>query len=182
MHDRLAMYDSLQCSFLRIKKPPKQKKCPVCGPAATIKSMEDSQNASEAARGPSCSIGNGRETSPSLPECSVASCSEYAKVRNEGEPHVLLDVRVREQFEICSLEGAINMPLESLKDNLHVVAELSEGTKPVYCLCRRGIASVAATSILNLAAATHPNLHSVKNIDGGLDAWRKEVDSSFPKY
>lgn len=178
MYDRLLMYDSLQCSFLRIKKPPKQPKCPICGPEATIKSMENSENVSRAARGPSCNF----YSPPSILDSLQVSCKEYKEIREEGKPHVLLDVRVREQFELCCLEGAVNVPLGSLEDQLRLVEDLSDGTKTVYCVCRRGIASVKATNILIEAALKHPRIHSTKNVKGGLNSWREEVDGSFPKY
>lgn len=180
------MYDSLSCSFLRIKKPPKQASCQVCGSRATIKNMDDSHEKTLGARGPSCQMNrmsdsksDASDGEKSLP---AISCSEYAKLRKSGTPHVLLDVRAREQFDLCTLSGATNIPLEILRDNLGDVERLSKGTKPVYCLCRRGIASVAATKILNDAAADHPNIHSATDISGGLDSWRRDVDHQFPKY
>jgi adenylyltransferase/sulfurtransferase len=141
--------------------------------------MSDSGKASESIRGPSCST---TATISSVQASSSISCTEYSEVRRNGEAHVLLDVRVQEQFDLCSLEGSINLPLEKLEEKLSFVEELSEGTKPVYCLCRRGIASASATTILNAAMENFPNLHSVKNIEGGLDSWRKKVDKTFPKY
>ena len=173
------MYDSLQCSFLRIKKPPKQPNCPVCGPKATIRSMEDSIAASESARGPSCTV---KLTTRSLPETDEISCVDYYQIRKKGDAHILLDVRVPEQYELCALPEAINIPVNELQEKLDDVAKLSDGTKPVYCLCRRGIASATATAIIREALHQHPSIHSVKNIRGGLNAWRAQVDESFPKY
>lgn len=178
MHDKLTMYDSLACSFLRIKKPPKQPKCPVCGPNATIKSMEDYHEVSQAMRGPSCGVLVKPEVSPAL----QISCVDYKTVRDNGEPHILLDVRVKEQYDLCSLKGAVNLPLAHLEQNLSLIGELSGGNKTIYCLCRRGIASVQATKVLEKAMKDHPQIHSVKNIEGGLDSWRTKVDKKFPKY
>jgi len=62
------------------------------------------------------------------------------------------------------------------------LANMSNGCKPIYCVCRRGIASVAATNIISKAALEHPNIYSVKNIVGGLNSWRLKVDGTFPKY
>ena len=132
-------------------------------------------------------------------ECTV-SCQEYNRIRNDEEPHVLIDVRVKEQFDMCALDGAINIPLASLPDQLDAIEELSAGgSKPVYCICRRGIASVEAVNILCEAEAeeakqasssttkptpttTRRKIRSVKNITGGLNAWQEQVDESFPKY
>ena len=195
MSEKLVMYDSLGCSFLRIKKPPKQSKCPACGPQPTIRCMEDSDNASSTARGPSCPIlqknnyGGVVINAIKLPPTLQVTCTQYnEEIVQRKIPHILLDVRVQEQFELCSLKNSINIPLENLSDNIKRLEQMSNGVKPIYCLCRRGIASAAATRLLSdvttgeTGASLGPKIHSVKNIEGGLDVWRKHVDSTFPKY
>ena len=179
MSQHLSMYDSLRGSFLRIKKPPRQAKCIVCGPNSTIKSMAESAAVSKQARGPGCSISFAAHC---LPEGRQVTPEEYEKIRQSVEPHILLDVRVREQFDLCSLAGAVNINLRDLEGRVDEVEALSGGTKPVYCLCRRGIASAAATQFLNDVLLEHPKIHSVINIKGGLDEWRRKVDKSFPTY
>ena len=180
LSDRLLMYDSSECSFIRIKKPPKQQKCPVSGTNPTIKSMEESYAASEKARGPSCCAMNmaREEISDSL----CISCEEYDQIRHDGEEHVLLDVRVKEQFDLVSLPGAINIPLHSITQQMEEISNLADGSKPIYCICRRGIASVTATNIIAKAAHEFPNISTVKNVNGGLNSWQAKVDETFPKY
>ena len=172
--DRLLLYDALQGSFLSIQKPPKPStKCPLCGPQATIHSMEDSRCASASTRGPSCNVEC--DIPPLDPNYNV-TCQEYQRLRDEQQNHVLLDVRAKEQFALCALEGAVNIPLEDLPDQLDQL--VSEPQLPVYCICRRGRASVAATQLL---LQQNPKW-TVRNIQGGLNAWRDTVDPSFPKY
>ena len=220
MHDRLVMYDSLRCSFFNIKKPPKQPKCPVCSECdgkddggIKIRSLQDSYRVSQAARGPtSCPLkpskkksggGEGNDDTqdfvptlhglPPIPDFLSISCSDYHnQVRKAGVDHILLDVRSKEQFELCHLKGAINIPLANLSKELHHVQELSNGVKPVYCICRRGIFSTTATLMLHEKAAENNSvsdeadvrhlIRSVQNITGGLQSWRQEVDTMFPKY
>eukprot|EP00536_Pseudo-nitzschia_multiseries_P000344 jgi/Psemu1/293997/fgenesh1_pm.5_\ len=180
MSDRLLMYDSLQCSFMRIKKPPRQQQCPVCGTEPTITSMEESFAASEMARGPSsCSVKTSR---PKIPDHLSLSCEEYSRIRDRGEDHVLIDVRVKEQFDLCSLPGAINIPLGTIAEEMEQLSKLSDGVKPIYCICRRGNASVAATNKIVENAHKYPEICSVKNITGGLASWRSNVDETFPNY
>jgi rhodanese-related sulfurtransferase len=50
----------------------------------------------------------------------------------------------------------------------------------LYVICRRGVDSTAAALLL-LKEYGVPAC-SVFNITGGLDAWRKEVDPTFPSY
>ena len=178
MHDRLLMYNSSACSFYTIKKPKRSSKCPVCGPNATIQKMADSESELKEARGPMANEESCARTI--LPSGVSISCSDFWNIRQQGIPHVLLDVRVAQQFEMCALDGAINIPLANLQNELDRVAELSGGQKVVYCICRRGIASAEATKLLLDAARS--GIHSVRNVTGGLTAWHDQVDGSFPKY
>lgn len=179
MSKRMLHYDSLQTSFTSFKKPQKQPKCIVCGPYAIIRSMKDSQSNLETVRGPdssACNLLMADEDDDSI------SCADYMSIRDTAAAHVLLDVRVEKQFEMCSIEGSLNIPLAKIPENLGRIQELSAGSKTVYCICRRGIASVQATSLLLKARKDYPAIHSVRNIAGGLQAWQKAVDFNFPKY
>ena len=187
MKDRLLMYDSLQCSFLNIKKPSKQPNCPVCGENPTIRTMEDSDKDLESARGPATC---GMYTPSPLEKEYQISCIGYHNIRKEQQPHILLDVRVEEQYNLCSLENSINIPLASLPNNLDRVEKLSDGWfKPIYCMCRRGVLSVEATKLLNdhirqrkQEKTDDGSILPARNINGGLEAWRSQVDELFPKY
>jgi len=180
MHDRLLMYDSLNCSFLNIKKPPRRKNCAVCSEeeeVTIIKSMEDSAKSLENVRGPSvCAV---KPHDNVLPEENKISCVKYNEVRQSNQPHVLLDVRVPQQYEMCSLDGSINLPLGQLQSKLDMVEKLSNnGELPVYCLCRRGIASAAAVKVIQ--ESTYKG--KVYNIEGGLTSWVQSVDTEFAQY
>lgn len=50
-------------------------------------------------------------------------------------------------------------------------------TKPMYCVCRRGIDSRSAVALL-----TKAGFQTVKDIKGGLTKWSKVVDPEFPTY
>mmetsp|Transcript_59971 Transcript_59971/g.89058 ORF Transcript_59971/g.89058 Transcript_59971/m.89058 type:complete len:392 (+) Transcript_59971:490-1665(+) len=204
MDKRLIMYDSLSCSFFSLKKTPPNPKCAVCSPNfSTIKSMEDSQKINAIARGPNNIVNEKDRTSSSasssqhnasstmsvtnLPSNLQISCKEYhEKYKSKNDkPHVLLDVRVKRQYEMCALDNSINIPLNEIKEKIEEIEKLSDrGTKPIFCLCRRGIASAEATRIIQdaIGSASHDGILSVYNIDGGLNAWVEEVDPSFPKY
>ena len=176
MHDRLLMYDSLRCSFLSIKKGKRRKNCAVCGPEPSISSISDSKSASASARGPQdCGISPNK----SLPAEMNISCKDYYKVRKDNTPHILLDVRVQQQYELCTLKGSMNVPLGALEEQIDKLEGLTDnGSKPIYCLCRRGIASAEATRILVQSKL----IGNIYNIKGGLNSWVEEIDPSFPMY
>ena len=189
MHDRLLMYDSLPCSFFNMKKPPPKPNCAVCSSKATIKSIHDSEESLQCARGPSCSLSNNGSSNNNsnnhrLSKEQHISCQDYNQLRQSGTPHILLDVRVPRQYEMCSLDNSINIPLEELPSKLNVVDELSNGELPVYCLCRRGVASMEATRMLQEYNSVEGGgkIAAVYNIDGGLNEWVRSVDEEFPWY
>jgi len=196
MHDRLLMYDSIRCTFMNIKKLPPRKDCAICGLNPTIKTMQDSKEISGQARGPQPQLNSSSLSSSSsnntndissakilvsssiAPEMNV-SCKEYEQVRNENRSHLLLDVRVKRQFEMCNLSGAVNIELGNIETQIVDIEKMCGAETPVFCICRRGIASTEAARVLsqNLSSTA-----KVYNIVGGYNSWVKEVDASFPYY
>jgi rhodanese-related sulfurtransferase len=88
------------------------------------------------------------------------------------EDFLLLDVRSAEEFNHCNLGGSL-IPLPEL---MAQIEELPKN-KPILVLCRSGKRSQAAVILLKEAGFS-----AVKNISGGILAWAKEIDPSFPTY
>ena len=124
--------------------------------------------------GNQCSFDSQQKKRDGLNLSNCITCSEYLHVLNNSTTtHVLLDVRAPHQFAICSLPHALNIPLENLSNRMNELRDKGD----IYVMCRRGIASVKATKMLLMN-----NFTNVKNIDGGLDAWSIEVDTTLPMY
>ena len=86
---------------------------------------------------------------------------------------LLLDVREPQEFEYCRIEGSVLMPMGQ------VPARQSE-LKPeqeVVVICHHGIRSMQVARFLE-----HAGFASVYNLQGGVDAWSREVDAKMPKY
>jgi adenylyltransferase and sulfurtransferase len=116
-----------------------------------------------------------------LPHNMTVNCREYELIRSSGTPHVLLDVRDALQFDLCALDGAIHIPIQSLPNETDRILDLTDNaSKPVYCICRRGIYSTHAVAILRNALASQQ--YSIFDVAGGYEAWRELVDPQFPKY
>ncbi|KAH6691500.1 molybdenum cofactor synthesis protein [Plectosphaerella plurivora] len=121
------------------------------------------------------------------------SATEYSRVAKAGSTKpVLLDVREREHFNICSLPGATSIPLAAfLRDN-QVPKEdeeqkpspawLSEATDdtPIYVVCRVGNDSQLATRRLKEMGLDRNSSRFIGDIRGGMRAWKEEVDSTLP--
>lgn len=114
---------------------------------------------------------------------------EYSDARTKKE-HLLVDVREKVQFDICSLEGSINVPFSTLQGSRAGAAvgerpqwlpESLAPDAPIYVVCRLGNDSqVVARNLKESGLDT--NGRYIGDIKGGLKAWKEQVDSSWPEY
>ncbi|MEM6318886.1 MAG: molybdopterin-synthase adenylyltransferase MoeB [Bacteroidota bacterium] len=93
--------------------------------------------------------------------------------RDSEKDFQLIDVRETYEYDICNLDGEL-VPLNTL---LNYVAEISK-TKPVVVQCRSGVRSANAIKVLQQQFG-FDNLY---NLEGGILAWAREIDSSMPTY
>lgn len=81
----------------------------------------------------------------------------------EMENKFLLDVRTPDEFVLGSLPGAVNIPLDEIRDRL---AELPKD-KMIYVFCAVGLRGYLAYRIL-----TQRGFTNVRNLSGGLKTYR----------
>jgi NADPH-dependent 2,4-dienoyl-CoA reductase/sulfur reductase-like enzyme/rhodanese-related sulfurtransferase len=87
----------------------------------------------------------------------------WREIRSVGYGNtLLLDVRTEKEFQKGSIPGAVNIPLEQLRDRL---SEIPSG-EPVYVYCAIGLRAYLALRIL--MANGH---HNVKNLSGGYKTY-----------
>lgn len=106
---------------------------------------------------------------------------ELDKVMTEKVEHVLVDVRTGPEMEMTSLPGSVNIPLDVIESPKHrdkIESIVRKDGAPVYVVCRRGNDSQKAVLLLRQMM---PEL-CIKDVVGGLHAWAKKVDASFPIY
>ncbi|KAK3199801.1 hypothetical protein Dsin_023216 [Dipteronia sinensis] len=118
-----------------------------------------------------------------LPADSRISSKEYKEKIDNGEAHVLVDVRPAHHFKIVSLPNSINIPLASLEVRLPEISEAlkeednSGSGASLYVVCRRGNDSQRAVQCLQKMG-----FDSARDIIGGLESWGHDVDPNFPTY
>jgi adenylyltransferase and sulfurtransferase len=104
--------------------------------------------------------------------------------------HLLVDVREKVQFDICSLEGSVNVPFSTLQGNREVSADWEKpawipeslpADAPIYVVCRLGNDSQFVARKLK-ESGLHKDGRYIGDIKGGLKAWKEQVDSSWPEY
>jgi sulfur-carrier protein adenylyltransferase/sulfurtransferase len=156
---RLLLYDALALTFheLRIHRDPQ---CPVCGDIPTITSLIDYDDF--------CGV----HTSASYSH-DDATVEEVLARSESGDDFVLLDVRSREEWQICQIHGAVLIPLPELPDRWHEL----DPTREVIVHCKTGQRSARAVALLREACFA-----CVRNLRGGLDEWARVFNSGPLSY
>lgn len=87
-----------------------------------------------------------------------------ARPMTEAAYSQFIDVRTPEEYSAGHAYRTVNIPLDTLKDNM----DRLEKNEPVYVICETGRRSKEAAEILNAVGFT-----SVISITGGTAAWRE---------
>jgi rhodanese-related sulfurtransferase len=86
---------------------------------------------------------------------------------------VLLDVREPWEFDTCRIDGSQSMPMRGVPARFQ---ELKREADTVV-ICHHGARSYQVGMFLEQMGFT-----SVINLQGGVAAWARDVDSSMPTY
>ena len=92
---------------------------------------------------------------------------------SRGEPISLVDVREPFEFEIARIGNSRLIPLATIPER---VEEISR-TSPTVLYCKSGMRSANAIEFLR-----SKGFDNLLNLDGGIDAWREQVDPTLRKY
>ncbi len=100
------------------------------------------------------------------------SAPELATLLEHAAPR-LIDVREPWEFEICRIPGSINVPMGEVPGEF---AQFDDDGDTVV-ICHHGIRSANVIRFLE-----QQGVDSLINLDGGVDAWAREVDPAMPVY
>ena len=151
---RLLMFDALTMRFDEFKVS-RRKDCAVCGEHPTITKPVDT----------------GAATCSAEQRARIRQMQATALVANRLALR-LIDVRQPHEYAVAHLDGSRNIPLADLAAML---PQLAGAAGPVLFLCRSGGRSQKACEQAVLAG-----LAEVINLEGGLLAWARDVEPSFP--
>ncbi|KAL8708903.1 MAG: hypothetical protein Q9220_006235 [cf. Caloplaca sp. 1 TL-2023] len=177
-------------NFRTIKIKGKRESCPSCSNNATI--TRDSLVSGSLDYVTFCGI---RKATEVLSPHQRISASDFAQLRQKNITK-LVDVRPAVEYELGHIEGSYNRPLDVISQQMppdrHLpVADDTQNTtsdirdldvadlqRVVFTICRHGNDSQVAAELLQQSLPRHV----VCDIQGGLEAWRRDVDPSFPDY
>jgi adenylyltransferase/sulfurtransferase len=161
---RLVSFDALKMQFreFKLRKDPK---CPVCGDNPTITELIDYDQF--------CGIPQAAaEEAAEAPIPTISATDLKAKL-DAKEDFVLVDVREPFEYDICHIEGSKLIPLGELPSRMSELDSADE----IVLHCKMGGRSASALRLLQEAGFA-----KLANVEGGIEAWAKEVDSSMPTY
>ena len=86
---------------------------------------------------------------------------------------LLLDVREEDEVRLCALPGSLHIPMNliPLRHN-----ELPDDV-PIIVYCHHGIRSLNVAHYL-----AHVGFENVANLQGGIDAWARQIDPTMARY
>ena len=96
--------------------------------------------------------------------------AEFEKIRDEV---TLIDVRDPHEYEISRIEGSTLIPLGDLPARMHELDSSDE----IVLQCKSGQRSMQALNILRDAG-----FRKLRNLQGGINGYSRQVDSSIPTY
>jgi len=170
-------YSSPQFRSVRLR--PRRADCAACSAQATISEAELRSGSLDYVA--FCGVTNPVSV---LGDHERVGAAEFSKHWSGATRPVLLDVRDKTQFELCSLPGSINVPWSDFPAVLNQA--VNEGQRPdwldaqdVAIVCKLGNDSqLAARMIMDTGLARG----NVVDIRGGFKAWKSEVDDTWPDY
>jgi adenylyltransferase/sulfurtransferase len=157
---RLLLVDALAMRFreMRLRKDPE---CPVCGEHPTVRELIDYEAF--------CGIG----AEPRDESGIEVTVTDLARELETNPGLLLIDVREPREWEICRIPGAQLIPLGELPGRLNEL----DGHREMVMHCHKGSRSMRAVQLLRAAGFSR-----VRNLQGGIDAWSREVDDTIPRY
>lgn len=81
----------------------------------------------------------------------------------------LIDVRKKEEFSIKTIDGAINIPAEQIRENLNLIPK----DKKIVLFCNRGFNSYIASRIL-----IQNNFKDVYSLSGGFSFYKEQLKNT----
>jgi adenylyltransferase/sulfurtransferase len=158
---RLLLFDGLKLQFREIALT-KDPDCAVCGPHPTVTRLID-YDAFCGMRDEGRGTGDGWEIGP----------TQLQAERRSNKNLVLLDVREPFEWDIGHLDGARLIPLGQLPARLREL----DGHADIVAYCHHGMRSLQAVEILRAAGFS-----KVRSLEGGIDAWAREVEPNLSRY
>ena len=100
------------------------------------------------------------------------SAPQLATYLEKAQP-LLVDVREPWEFDICNIDGSVNIPMGQVPQQLAAIDAADEAV----IICHHGIRSQQVIHYLE-----SQSVENLINLDGGVDGWAREIDTDMALY
>lgn len=107
-----------------------------------------------------------------MQQLSPTQLQDWLADASRGKP-VLIDVREPWEFEVCHIEGARLVPMNTIPASF---SELDPEADTVV-ICHHGSRSMQVAMFLEQRGFMH-----LFNLAGGVAGWARQVDPAMPQY
>lgn len=171
---QLLLVDALDMTFKKLQIQP-DPECAICGERPTLDTLIDydafcNESSSEPTSADQSKI-ESMFFGPSVPSISV---TELQNKQTSNQEFFLLDVRQPEELTIADIGGTL-IPMDELGNRFDEV--LAHKDQEVIVMCRTGARSATVVGWLQ-----KQGFENVYNLDGGIAAWSRQIDSSVALY
>ena len=104
-------------------------------------------------------------------EITARELKEYLTIADP--PPLLLDVREAGEYAICRIDGSRHIPMNQVPQSLDDL----DPERETIVICHHGMRSARVANYLEQVG-----FDRVLNLDGGINAWAREVDPDMPTY
>ncbi len=99
---------------------------------------------------------------------------ELKEQLDKGTPNlVVIDVREPWELNVCSLPGAVSIPMRAIPARYPELPKDAE----IVVVCHHGIRSQQVANYLE-----RMGFDKLNNLVGGVAAWAREIDPNMPTY
>lgn len=95
------------------------------------------------------------------------------RLAQPGEKPVLLDVREGWELNICALPGTLHIPMGQIPAR----AEALDPDRELVVICHHGVRSMRVAHFL-----ASRGFNKLYNLQGGVNAWAREIDPAMQTY
>jgi rhodanese-related sulfurtransferase len=101
--------------------------------------------------------------------------SQTKQLLESGEPMLLLDCREPSEYATAKISGAVLIPMREISHRLSELEPFRE--TPLVVHCHHGGRSMQVTQWLR-----RNGFPQAQNMQGGIDQWSLQIDTSVPRY
>jgi rhodanese-related sulfurtransferase len=96
--------------------------------------------------------------------------------RRAGEKLCLIDVREEMEWQICRIEGANLVPMNTVPGRVQELEAQADAT-PLIVYCHHGVRSLQVVHWLRRSGVAN-----CQSMAGGIERWSVEIDTAVPRY